>query len=64
MPEMDGYQVARELAEHERRDQFKVIALTGYAGGSRGADEKVADFDGYLLKPITLDMLERYLKKP
>jgi PAS domain S-box-containing protein len=63
MPDMDGYQVARELARLEQRDRFKVIALTGYAAGAGKDNEKLADFDGYLLKPISLPMLQSYLQK-
>jgi CheY-like chemotaxis protein len=64
MPDMDGYQVARELARLEQRERFKVIALTGYAPGAGKDNEKLAHFDGYLLKPITLEMLQPYLQKP
>lgn len=63
MPDMDGYRVARELAGLERRNSFKVVAVTGYAADPQGVDELHADFDGYLLKPLTLDMLEPYLHK-
>ena len=63
MPDMDGYQVARQLAESPKRRQFNLVAVTGYAGDSQQAREAADIFDGYLLKPLTLDMLKPYLRK-
>jgi two-component system, chemotaxis family, CheB/CheR fusion protein len=63
MPDMDGYQAARELATLPARGKFKVVAVTGYAADPQDADDPHVDFDGYLLKPITPDMLEPYLTR-
>ncbi|MEJ2591138.1 MAG: PAS domain S-box protein [Candidatus Thiodiazotropha sp.] len=63
MPDMDGYRVARELAGLAQRDRFKVVAVTGYAAEPEDGHEAHTDFDGYLLKPLTLDMLQPYLCK-
>jgi two-component system, chemotaxis family, CheB/CheR fusion protein len=61
MPDMDGYQVARELAKRADRNRFKVVAVTGYASDPDDTKHDTADFDGYLLKPLTLEMLAPYL---
>ena len=63
MPDMDGYRVARELAGLAQRDRFKVVAVTGYAADPENGDAAQTDFDGYLLKPLTLDMLQPFLRK-
>ncbi len=63
MPDVDGYEVARRLARLPNRDRFKVIAVTGYAADAQGTQDQENDFDAYLIKPLSLDMLSPYLKK-
>jgi two-component system sensor histidine kinase/response regulator len=52
MPEMDGYEVIRQLRQEARFQDLKVVALTAYA--MIGDKEKAlqAGFTAYLTKPI------------
>jgi PAS domain S-box-containing protein len=63
MPDVDGYEVARRLALFPNRKRFQVIAVTGYAADAQGTSEQGENFDAYLIKPLTLDMLSPFLKK-
>jgi len=63
LPEMDGYEVAKEVrADPELRD-VTLVALTGYAGPEEVARAKQAGFDGHLAKPATVESLERTLRE-
>jgi CheY-like chemotaxis protein len=61
MPDMDGYQVAKALWKLPQRNEFKVVAVTGYAAEAQQIGEPIGLFDGHLLKPLTLDMLKPYV---
>lgn len=52
LPDIDGYEVARRLADHPSWSEIPVVAVTAYA--MVGDRERVlrAGFDGYLSKPI------------
>lgn len=60
LPLMDGYEVAEKLRARFGRG-ITLIALSGYAPqcGRNGRDE--ANFDEYLLKPLSLDKLSALL---
>jgi hypothetical protein len=51
------------LALFPNRKRFQVIAVTGYAADAQGTSEQGENFDAYLIKPLTLDMLSPFLKK-
>jgi len=55
LPEMDGYDVARELKKHPELDRVPIIAVTSYA--MVGDREKIMDAGatGYIEKPINPD---------
>ena len=62
MPEMDGYEVARQLRQRPELDDAVVVALTGFV---RDADRQLArdaGFDEQAAKPIDLDALAQLLK--
>ncbi|HYF52580.1 MAG TPA: response regulator [Planctomycetota bacterium] len=69
MPELDGYNAARQWREHEEKTGIRVpiVALTAHA--MEGEREKClsAGMDDYLSKPVTLqalkEALERFLAK-
>ncbi len=67
MPEMDGYTLAARLKEFEHLKKVPIIAVT--ANVMRGDREKSleAGCDGYIQKPIDIDLLtqqiERFIKK-
>ncbi len=63
LPEMDGYEVARQLRREPAMRAAYLIALTGY---SRPEDQRQAlrsGFDAYLAKPADLEDLERVLAR-
>lgn len=63
LPDIDGYQVAHELAAEPYRDQLRVVAITGYAESGTISEGDGSGFDGRLLKPFTLKQLRPFLAK-
>ena len=63
MPNMDGIETLKVLKDENLINGAYVIALTANAIG--GAEEQylTAGFDGYLSKPITVNDIEKVLKK-
>ena len=61
MPGMDGYEVARRLRQLSEMRDTTIVAITGYGGAVHRAHAAAAGFDHHLLKPVTLDALERLL---
>jgi CheY-like chemotaxis protein len=60
MPGMNGYDVCREL-RRTQVGEIRIVALTGYGQESDQAQSREAGFDEHLLKPISLDALQRAL---
>jgi PAS domain S-box-containing protein len=63
MPEMDGYQLLRELRQLPEMESVPAIALTGYG---RTADIERAHTEGFaehLTKPIDIDQLLQIVKR-
>lgn len=60
MPGMNGYEVCRELRK-TRGGEIRIVALTGYGQESDHAQSREAGFDEHLVKPISLDALQRAL---
>lgn len=63
MPEMDGIECFREIRSQigGHCKESKIVALTANAGGENRALYEKEGFDGYLVKPITGDELEKEL---
>jgi len=65
LPEMDGYEVAKRLREHECLHSIPIVAVTSYA--MPGDKEKAlkAGCNGYIEKPINpetfIDQIEFFL---
>jgi two-component system, sensor histidine kinase len=59
LPDMDGYQVARALRAHPSSAGALLIALTGYGQDSDRRRTREAGFDHHLVKPASLDDVER-----
>jgi two-component system cell cycle response regulator DivK len=57
LPVLDGYAVVQRIRKNSRFGGVKVLALTAYAmnGDRRKALE--SGFDGYLAKPVDIDIL-------
>jgi CheY-like chemotaxis protein len=63
MPDVDGWEIARELREHTALKGTFLIALTGYSREEDRAKSQAAGFDLHLLKPVDLEEIETILKK-
>ena len=59
LQDMDGIEVARQLAQRPDRAAFKVVILSGYTGNSGNAANGLVD--GQLLKPVDLASLKAAL---
>jgi signal transduction histidine kinase/ActR/RegA family two-component response regulator len=64
MPDMDGFQVAKELRASKPAKPMLIIALTGYGQPEDRARAEAAGFDELLTKPVNLDGLRAALKTP
>lgn len=60
LPDIDGIEVARRLAELPERHAFRLVAVSGYGAIALGKD--VGLFDEHLLKPVDLADLKRILE--
>ena len=61
LPVMDGYELARRLAERCEPCRARLIAVTGYGqeqDRSRSAD---AGFAAHLVKPVDIEELQRLI---
>ena len=57
LPDMDGYEVARQLREDASLRGMTLIALTGYGQDADRKRALVAGFDSHLVKPLDMDVL-------
>jgi CheY-like chemotaxis protein/anti-sigma regulatory factor (Ser/Thr protein kinase) len=55
LPEMDGYEVARQLRSQRLEPRPFLIALTGYGQPADQASAEAAGFDAHFVKPIPVD---------
>jgi two-component system CheB/CheR fusion protein len=63
LPDLDGYQVARQVRDQFTKDEIYLIAVTGYG---RKEDHEVileAGFDEHLVKPLNLKEIKTALSK-
>ncbi|HET8696710.1 MAG TPA: response regulator, partial [Gammaproteobacteria bacterium] len=61
LPDIDGYEVARQLRADERLRDVPLIALTGFGGDGDRARAARAGFRSYLVKPVAYDVLSQVL---
>ncbi len=62
LPEMDGYEVAREIRKIPQMKQAFLVALTGYGAEKDRINAKEAGFDEHLSKPADLELLRTWLR--
>jgi PAS domain S-box-containing protein len=63
LPEMDGYEVARQLRDREGERRTLLVAITGYGGSRDRRVAKEAGFDVFLTKPVDPEALRRLLEE-
>ncbi|MFC0399598.1 response regulator [Paraburkholderia rhizosphaerae] len=61
LPDLDGYQVARALRAQPATAGALLIALTGYGQESDRQRTRAAGFDHHLVKPASLEDIERVI---
>ena len=61
LPGIDGYEVARRLRELRLDRPPRIIAVTGYGQPADRARAQEAGFDDHVVKPMTLEVLQRVL---
>jgi CheY-like chemotaxis protein len=61
LPDVDGYQVAREIRSKPSGKRLVLIALTGYGQPDDRRRALEAGFDAHLVKPIDPDTLTKAL---
>ena len=61
LPEMNGYQVADRIREDPTLARTAIVAMTGYASDDDRQRSMAAGFRDHLVKPLDLDLLERFL---
>jgi signal transduction histidine kinase len=64
MPDVSGYEVARQLRADPALADATLVALTGYGSEEDRRRSRAAGFDGHLVKPIDFGELERILAAP
>jgi len=63
LPDVDGYEVARELRADEALRSTRLIALSGYAQPEDRERAREAGFEAYLGKPAPLDRLSELVMR-
>jgi PAS domain S-box-containing protein len=61
MPEIDGYEVARQLRKLDTVPPFRIVALTGWGLEADRMKSRQAGFDDHLVKPVNADELAAVL---
>jgi PAS domain S-box-containing protein len=62
MPDMDGYEVARQIRQLPEGNEITLIALTGWGQEEDRRKSEEAGFDHHLVKPVNLDALKELLR--
>ena len=64
LPVMDGYEVARRLAEDPRFAGIKMVAVTGYGQEQDRRRSADAGFSAHVVKPVDLEQLRAVVEGP
>ncbi|WP_332859403.1 ATP-binding protein [Janthinobacterium svalbardensis] len=62
MPDMDGYEAARQIRQRAHGRDVLLIALTGWGQGEARARTEQAGFDHHLTKPVDFDAIAALLR--
>ena len=61
LPQIDGFEVARQVRATRGYESVRIIALTGYGQTEGRARTHAAGFDEHLVKPVSYPDLMRIL---
>jgi signal transduction histidine kinase/CheY-like chemotaxis protein len=61
LPDMDGYELARQIRAVPDTAGAVLVALTGYGQGRDRREAELAGFDFHLVKPASMDQVEETL---
>jgi len=61
MPDMDGYEVCRQIRQEPELKNIKIYANSGWSDETHRKKSVEAGFDGYLVKPIQIAKLEELI---
>ncbi|TYQ29752.1 response regulator [Pseudanabaena sp. UWO310] len=62
LPEIDGWEVARQLKASDRTAKIPIIAVTAHAMKGDKESAIASGCDDYLTKPLDIDLLEACVK--
>ncbi|KKL64895.1 hypothetical protein LCGC14_2160430 [marine sediment metagenome] len=62
MPEMDGFEVCRQIKENPDTFHIKILAITGYDTEENREKIMEAGADDYMAKPMMIDSLLRHVE--
>ena len=63
LPVMDGYDLARQLRQTSGLEHLRLIAITGYGQAADRERSRSAGFDAHLVKPISVDDVQRVVER-
>jgi DNA-binding response OmpR family regulator len=63
LPDVSGYEVARELRRRARGKRLHLTAVTGWGDADERARTQAAGFDQHVMKPTDATKLEAILKR-
>ena len=63
LPDMDGYQLARQIRQDLSFKSVPIVAVTGYGFEEDLEKSREATIDQHLVKPISIDDLQKAISK-
>ncbi len=63
LPDLDGYQVARQLRSEKGLEGIILVAITGWDTPDHRRQSKEAGFDHFLVKPLAIETLQRLMER-
>jgi CheY-like chemotaxis protein len=61
LPGMSGYELAQHLRAVPGLARIRLVAVTGHGGDGHRARARAAGFDGHVLKPVDLQVMDALL---
>jgi CheY-like chemotaxis protein len=61
MPDMDGWELARQLRERLGTDRVRIVAVTGFGAKEDYLRSRKAGFDAHVQKPVDMALLQSIL---